>query len=87
MGGTVRPDTNEPQNLLLLCGSATSPNGCHSHVESFRAEAYDLGFLVRQAQDPAETPINHAVHGWVLLCPDGSTSTFFPNQNHQEVDA
>ncbi|QKW15327.1 HNH endonuclease [Verrucosispora sp. NA02020] len=78
MGGTVRPDTNEPQNLLLLCGSATSPDGCHHRVESSRAEAYELGFLVRQAQDPAEVPVLHAVHGRVLLADDGTVSSLSP---------
>ncbi|MEV2239464.1 HNH endonuclease [Micromonospora sp. NPDC049891] len=78
-GGSSRTDTNGPQNLVLLHGSGVS--GCHGRVEQNRAEAYANGWLVRQAQDPAEAPINHAVHGWVLLAADGSLTFLSPNRN------
>lgn len=75
-GGTVRPDTNEPQNLILLCGSATSPGGCHLAVESSKKAARPHGWAIWLNEDPAEVPVNHAVHGWVLLTDDGSISVF-----------
>jgi len=63
-GGTRREDSNEPQNLMLLCP------GCHSTVESHRNEAYAMGWLVGQALDPAHVSV--LVCGrWVLLTPDG----------------
>jgi 5-methylcytosine-specific restriction enzyme A len=46
MGGSQLPDTNAPQNLLLLCPP------CHELVESERTAAYAGGWLVRQNDDP-----------------------------------
>lgn len=81
-----RPDTNEPQNLLLLHGSGTTR--CHGHVESYREEARANGWAIRQSDDPAEMPVNHAVHGWVLLTDAGGIETYSPNQpTDQEVSA
>lgn len=59
-------------NLVVLCGSATSP-GCHNLVENReRAQAYAEGFAIRgEAQDPAEVPIlRHGVE-WVIPGEDG----------------
>ncbi|MEU8334856.1 hypothetical protein [Micromonospora tulbaghiae] len=69
-GGTRRADTNGPQSLIVLCGSATT--GCHDHVERNRVEARGFGWAVRQSDDPAVVPVRHAVHGLVLLSADGS---------------
>jgi len=64
MGSTRRPDTNLPSNALLLCAA------CHRRVESYRSQAYDNGWLVRQSGDPATTPVlRRGV--WVVLDPDG----------------
>lgn len=57
MGGTRRESINSPANLLLLCGDATDPRGCHHAIESNRAEAYATGRLVRAADDPAQVPV------------------------------
>lgn len=65
MGGSRRPEVNAPQNLVLLC------LGCHMWTESRRKQAYLAGWLVRTGFDPANVPILHALHGWVLLLPDG----------------
>lgn len=51
MGGSQLPDTNAPQNLLILC-----PDD-HEMVESERTAAYAGGWLVRQGDDPAEVPV------------------------------
>lgn len=77
-GRDLRPDTNQPTNLILLHGSGTTL--CHGHVESFRAEARQFGWAIRQTDDPAVMPVLHALHGWVLLAPDGSYTAFSPNQ-------
>ncbi|MFI7073621.1 hypothetical protein [Micromonospora sediminicola] len=69
-GGTRRADTNGPQSLIVLCGSATT--GCHDYVERHRVEAREFGWAVRQSDDPAQVPVLHAAHGgWVLLAADG----------------
>lgn len=56
-GGTRDPLTNTPPRLLLLCGSATTPDGCHTTVETQRAMAYANGWLVRRPTDPASVPV------------------------------
>lgn len=50
-GGTRRPTTNEPINLVLLCAD------CHRHVESHRAEAKAAGWLVAQWEAPETVPL------------------------------
>lgn len=76
-GGTRRPETNYLSNLLLICGTATTPGGCHLAIESNRTWAYDQGFLVRQHHDPATTPVLYR-GSLVLLGDDGTI-------NHQEA--
>lgn len=51
MGGSQLPDTNAPQNLLLLCPPS------HETVESERTAAYAGGWLVRQQDDPTLIPV------------------------------
>lgn len=78
MGGRTVDWVNYPSNLLLLCGSATTPGGCHARVEADRTVAYLHGWLVHNGQDPAATPVDI---GWaqipVFLTADG---------DYQEVD-
>jgi hypothetical protein len=73
MGGTTRPETNYPSNLMALCGSGTS--GCHGYLESHRSEAMDYGFIVPQYEQPNNVPVKTYMNGWVLLNDDGSFST------------
>lgn len=60
-------------NLVLLCGSATTPGMCHLAVESRRTKAYDDGWLLWTGEDPADVAVL-APEGWVLLSDDGSES-------------
>ena len=55
MGGTRRPDTNQPQNLIILCGSATT--GCHFFAESNRTAARENGWAVKSSTDPLTVPV------------------------------
>ncbi|MGW9196082.1 hypothetical protein [Micromonospora chersina] len=68
MGGTKRPEVNQPQSLLVVCGSGTT--GCHGWLEARRTEAYDLGLLLHAGDNPSEVPVGLAV-GLVWLSPDG----------------
>ncbi|WP_299055082.1 hypothetical protein [uncultured Nocardioides sp.] len=61
MGGSSDPATNRPSNLLLICGSATSPAGCHLLVESQRALALGNGWLLHAEQNPTLEPVELAV--------------------------
>lgn len=45
MGGTKDPRSDDPRNLIHLCGSGTT--GCHGHIESHRQQAYETGWLLR----------------------------------------
>ncbi|TDC25938.1 hypothetical protein E1211_30500, partial [Micromonospora sp. 15K316] len=75
-GRDHRPDTNRPQNLILLCGSATT--GCHGWVESYRSAARDGGWAIRQTEDPAAMPVDHHLHGRVWLTADGGFTRHAP---------
>lgn len=69
MGGTNRPESNSPANLLLVCGTATT--GCHSWIETNRARAIARGYLVPQVTEPADVVVElHA--GRVTLAEDGT---------------
>jgi hypothetical protein len=54
-----------PSNILHACGSGTT--GCHGWAEREREEARAYGFLIFRSDDPAQAPVLHAAHGWVLL--------------------
>lgn len=56
-GGDVRPETNLPANLVILCGSATSAGGCHEWAENNRTEARLAGLSMRWKQDPQKVPL------------------------------
>lgn len=72
-GGTRRLWVNEAANGVLLCGSATSPEGCHNAVESNRDQGRAQGFLVsangRLRAD--EVAVRHVLYGLVLLTDAG----------------
>ncbi|OKI47275.1 HNH endonuclease [Micromonospora sp. CB01531] len=67
-GGSKRPDTNLPSNLLLLCPP------CHQQIESHRAVAQSMGWLVVQAADPAQTAVLVQRDRWTYLTADGRYS-------------
>lgn len=73
-GGSSRPDTNLPSNLVLLCGTSTT--GCHGFCESERDAAREQGWLVRQGGDPAAVPVLHAAFGLVLLDAVGGVTPY-----------
>jgi hypothetical protein len=75
MGGTKRPDTNEPQNLILLCGSATSSGGCHLRVEQRHACDVAGGWGIKQSENPLLIPVLHWQYGLVFLWADGGFSS------------
>ena len=63
-------------NLITVCGSATSPGGCHLAIEETdRPAATAQGFLVPQGHDPAMCAVlrwaatDHPV--WSLLTDEG----------------
>lgn len=73
-GGTSDPAANSPANLILLCGSATSPGGCHLLAEQRDALMNLRGFWLKPGQKPEDTPVDHFAYGWVFLESDGSVT-------------
>lgn len=76
MGGTKRPEINQPANLLTLCGTGTT--GCHGNVESYRSQAKADGFLIFNLDDAARKPVKTPT-GWVLLDNEGGMRPAFPH--------
>lgn len=64
MGGRSVPWINTASNLLLLCGTATTPRSCHLLIESQRASAYGYGWLLREGQSPADVPVVLGAPTW-----------------------
>lgn len=81
-GGSSRPDTNAPQNLLSVCGGALT--GCHGHIESHRDEARAHGWAVRQSEDPLVKPVVHFLWGHVFLTAEGKTASRRPTTSSPE---
>lgn len=72
-GGSSDPATASVSNALVLCGSGVT--GCHGRVEQYRQIAMQAGWLVRQGQDPATTPVQILIgcrQARVLLAADGT---------------
>lgn len=55
MGGS-KADPHAMVNLVLLCGTATTPGGCHAEVESHRLQAELDGWLVPMNIRPENWP-------------------------------
>lgn len=70
-GGTSLEWVNMAANGVILHGNGTQ--GCHSEVESNRARALALGFLIpaNGIYTAVDIPIRHAVHGPTHLTNDG----------------
>lgn len=69
-GGSSDAAVNQPGNLLSLCAR------CHCEIESQRAAAVELGYLVQSRRVPSMTPIwrsgvRPGDGWWVLLDDDG----------------
>jgi 5-methylcytosine-specific restriction protein A len=57
MGGTSDPAANAASNLILLCGSATSPGGCHLLCERRDPDMHGRGFWLWSWEDPKTVPV------------------------------
>jgi hypothetical protein len=64
MGGTSRHDATAMWNLVLLCGSAASPGGCHLLCEQWNQDLHDRGMWLRSGENPRLAPL------W-LFSPEG----------------
>lgn len=67
MGGTRWPGCNLPANLMILCGSATTPGSCHEFAENQRTAAEAAGWLLSSGADPAAVALLVTPGRWVYL--------------------
>ena len=68
-----RGGSNQPANLILLCGSGTTK--CHGQVEAHPEWARAHGWSCGSGMRPAETPMTHVRLGVVLLTAQGYEPT------------
>lgn len=78
MGGTKRPELNQPANLLVLCGSGTY--GCHGRAESYRAWAIERGIILYTRDIPEEMPYVDLYGRWWMLDNQGNKTPHTPPQ-------
>jgi len=65
MGGTRRLETDQPANLLLVCGTGTTE--CHGWIESQPAQAIARGFRISSGAVPARVPyVDWTGREWIL---------------------
>lgn len=57
MGGTSDRAVNSPVNLVVLCGSATTPGSCHLACEKRDEEMHARGYWLQSGEDPALVPV------------------------------
>jgi hypothetical protein len=65
---------NTPENLVTMCGSATSP-GCHRRAEDRDDGMHMAGFWLYSWENPASVPVTVLARGGmvtVLLAADGT---------------
>jgi hypothetical protein len=56
-GAASRPGAGAVWNLSLLCGSATSPGGCHRLCEQRDQDMHDRGMWLRSWENPRLVPL------------------------------
>lgn len=74
MGGTKDPAINDPANLVLVC------NDCHGHIESYREQSYELGWLLSYGQDPTQIPVLRFGRTWEVTDGTGWTRVSTPKE-------
>ena len=69
MGGSKNEMLHEMANLIVLCGTGTS--GCHGWVESNRAKARELGYLIQKIESAEDIPFQDETGLWWKIHNDG----------------
>ncbi len=65
MGGSKNEMLHEMANLIVLCGTGTS--GCHGWIESNRAVARELGYLIQKIESAEEIPFQGKSGLWFKI--------------------
>lgn len=69
---------HSPVNLVMLCGQDNSV-GCHGWVHSHPRQAHELGYYLRQGDDPIEVPLTDWRGDQWLLTDDGTMHRIHTN--------
>ena len=69
MGGSRDVATNQPANLVLVCGTGTTE--CHGQIEQAPAQALARGFRISSSATPARVPYMDWTGREWLLTNDG----------------
>lgn len=65
MGGSRDAATNQPANLLLVCGTGTTE--CHGLIEAQPIQALARGFRISSSADPSKVPfVDWTGREWTL---------------------
>jgi len=84
MGGTSDPAANALSNLTLLCGSATTPGGCHALCEARDVHMRARGFWLYSWESAADAGVmlasEHGSGMTVWLSDDGRYLTEPPGE-------
>lgn len=80
MGGNGAEWSDEPWNLLAVCGTGTT--GCHGYLHTHRRKAEEYGWIVPREIHPGSVPAFVRTPGgrrqWVLLTRDARYRTMDP---------
>jgi hypothetical protein len=68
---------------MLLCGSGTTPGGCHHFVTVNPGTAHDEGYNVRSYENEGQVPVLR-LGSWVLLDSDGGVKPVDLNVDSSE---
>lgn len=85
--GNRKPWVNLPANLPIVCGSATTPEGCHLWMETHREEAKKTGWLISGDQLTAEEIPIVDVHGNAFLLDNQGGKVAVPLDQFKEIFA
>lgn len=80
MGGTRWPGIDLSSNLLILCGHATTPGGCHYFCEQRNGYAEECGWVVPRHLDPVTVSVLVAGVGRRYLTNEATYSTEPPGE-------
>jgi hypothetical protein len=83
MGGSKNLNLHQTANLIALCGTGIS--GCHGWVESNRAKARELGYLIQKVESAEEIPFQDLNKTWWLIDNNGQKVQFDRNKNLPHV--
>jgi hypothetical protein len=69
---TPKRDYDLVENLVVLCGTGTSADGCHSWCHGHPKDAHEEGWVCWSWEKPAERPCQTTYRTLVMFLADGT---------------